>query len=60
MKQVTIIVSPKGEVKVQTAGFSGASCQKATEEFERALGKVTSDAPTEEAYLEQNNAVDQY
>jgi hypothetical protein len=60
MKQVIITVSPKGEVKVQTAGFSGTSCQQATAEFERALGKTTSDAPTEEAYVEQNNAVDQY
>jgi len=60
MKTVTITVSPKGEVRVQTSGFAGSSCQQATAEFERALGKVTSDAPTEEAYLEQDNSVSQY
>ena len=60
MKQIEITISPKGEVKVQTSGFAGTSCQQATEEFERTLGKVVSDAPTEEAYLENDNSVNQF
>jgi len=43
-------VSPTGEVKVSTIGYKGAACKDATKALEKALGSVTSDTPTPEAY----------
>jgi len=41
--QVIITVSPSGQSKVETRGLAGSSCQDATREIERALGKTTED-----------------
>ena len=57
MKQIDITVSPTGAVKVKTSGFSGSSCKDETAEFERLLGKKTSDKPTEEAYRNESNQI---
>jgi hypothetical protein len=39
-----------GSVTVKVEGVKGRSCQDATRKIEEALGKVTSDNPTEEMY----------
>lgn len=38
MRTISIVVRPGGEIKIETSGFSGSSCQEATQRFERALG----------------------
>lgn len=50
-KTITIIVSPKGESKVQTRGFTGASCRDASKFIEDALGKRASEELTPEFYM---------
>jgi hypothetical protein len=53
-KTIQITVSPTGETKIETAGFSGSSCQDATRELERALGVTTDEQLTGEYYTETN------
>ena len=48
MKIIEIIISPKGEARVQTKGFAGADCQQASRFLERALGKRTKEQLTAE------------
>ena len=45
---VTVEISSDGTVQVQTAGFTGAACQKATAALEQALGVVVQDNKTPE------------
>jgi hypothetical protein len=54
MKTIEIVVSPKGESKIETKGFSGAGCQEATRAMEQALGAKTSETLTGEYYTEVN------
>ena len=51
-KIIEIIVSPKGETKLESKGFAGGSCQDATRAFEAALGKTTGESLTSEYYTE--------
>ena len=51
MKTVTVTFDGTGNVSVETSGFKGAECQKATAEFEKLLGKKVSDTPTPEGRL---------
>jgi hypothetical protein len=53
MKIIEITVSPAGETRVETKGFTGPSCRDATKLLERALGVVASDTPTAEMYQQQ-------
>ena len=39
MPTIEVIVSPQGEVSVQTKGFTGASCREASQFIEQALGQ---------------------
>ena len=50
MKIIEIIVSPRGETRLETKGFTGASCQDASRFIENALGERLSDQPTAERY----------
>ena len=43
MKIVEIIVSPQGEANVETKGFSGSGCQKASAFLTKALGRKASE-----------------
>ena len=54
-KQIEVMVSPDGEIKITTSGYKGSECQKATESLERALGTKISDAPTAEAKSQEAN-----
>ena len=53
-KIIEIVVSPKGEVKLETKGFSGSGCQEATRALEAALGTKTDESLTGEYYTEVN------
>tara|TARA_Y100001951_G_C11231617_1_gene234964 strand:- start:245 stop:430 length:186 start_codon:yes stop_codon:yes gene_type:complete len=48
MKTIDVIIDTDGNIEVQTSGFAGAECKKATAELERQLGKVTHDEVTSE------------
>jgi hypothetical protein len=50
MTRIEVIVSPKGQVTVQTVGFAGPACRQASRALEQALGAVVSDRPTAELY----------
>ena len=39
MRSIEIVVSPQGESRVETKGFTGSECQKASQFLEMALGK---------------------
>ena len=53
MKRITIKIAADGKsTSVQTEGFSGPSCQKATAGLERRLGEVQDNQQTDE-YVEQ-------
>lgn len=39
MQEITITIDPEGAVKVETSGFTGASCSLASKLVEDALGK---------------------
>jgi hypothetical protein len=42
-KIIEIIVSPQGQTRVETKGFTGADCQQASRFIETALGQRTSE-----------------
>jgi len=48
MKSIEIIVSPTGETKVETKGFSGAECREGSTFIEQALGQRTAEQLTAE------------
>ncbi len=50
MKTIEITVSPQGEIRLETKGFAGASCQDASRFIENALGEMLSHQPTAERY----------
>ena len=47
-KTIEIIVSPKGETRLQTKGFAGSSCREASRFIEQALGQRTGEQLTAE------------
>jgi DUF2997 family protein len=53
MKTIDVIISPKGETKIETRGFAGSSCQQASQFLEQALGTKVSEMPTTEFYQTQ-------
>lgn len=50
MKTIEITVSPTGETKIETKGFTGSSCQQASKFIEEALGQKLSEKLTTEFY----------
>lgn len=46
MKTIEIIVSPQGEVRLETKGFTGPACQAASHFLREALGPVIADEKT--------------
>ena len=53
MKTIEITVSPDGETKVETRGFTGGECREASRFVEQALGQRTAVTLTPEFYLGQ-------
>ena len=54
-KTIEITITPKGETKISTSGFSGSSCQDATRELEKALGAQIDEQLTGEYYAAAND-----
>ena len=52
MKTIEIVVSPQGESRVETKGFTGSECQKASQFLEMALGKQTTASLKPEFYAQ--------
>lgn len=50
MRVVEVIVSPTGETTIQTHGYVGADCQRASKFLEEALGVTTREQKTAEYY----------
>ncbi len=50
MKCIEITVSPTGETKVETKGFTGSSCRDASRLIEQSLGKTAGERFTPEFY----------
>ena len=40
MKTIEVIVGPDGSLKIESVGFQGSDCEKATAFLEKALGRV--------------------
>lgn len=53
LTQLTIDISPDGEVKIDVDGVRGKDCLKATEQIEAALGRMTT-RETKPAYHAQS------
>ncbi len=47
---IEVVVSPKGETSIQTKGYAGSDCLKASKFLEEALGVRTTDQKTAEFY----------
>ena len=52
MKTIEVTVSPTGETKLETNGFSGESCRDASKFLENALGDKTAEQLTADFYRE--------
>ena len=50
-KVIEVTVSPQGETRIETKGFSGQSCRDATQSLEKALGLTQSEQLTAEFHL---------
>ena len=62
MKTIEIVISPSGQSRVETKGFTGSKCQTASRFLEAALGKITSEILTaefHEAQSQQQNHLEQ-
>jgi hypothetical protein len=55
MKTIEITVSPTGEAKVETKGFTGGACREASRFLEQALGTRTTESLTTEFYQGQQS-----
>ena len=53
MKIIEITVSPVGETRVETRGFTGGECREASRFVEQALGRKTAESLTAEFYQGQ-------
>jgi len=42
-KSIEIIISPNGQTRVETKGFSGSECRQASQFIEKALGQQTDE-----------------
>jgi hypothetical protein len=59
VKIIEITVSPQGETKVETRGFSGGACREASRFVELALGTRSAEQLTPEFYQGQDQATGQ-
>ena len=55
-KTIEITISPKGETRIETKGFSGAECRVASQFVEQALGQRTSEQLKGEFYRGEQQA----
>jgi hypothetical protein len=50
LKTIELIVSPNGSSRVETKGFTGSSCQQASQFLEQALGQKQQERKTPDFY----------
>ena len=50
MKTIEIIISPTGQTRLETKGFTGKNCHAASKFLEQALGERLSATSTAEAH----------
>lgn len=50
-KVIEVTVSPQGEPRIETKGFSGQSCRDATKALEKALGLTQSEQLTAQFHV---------
>ena len=53
-KIIEVIVSPKGETRIETKGFVGGECRQASRLMEEAIGVSASEKLTTEFYQQQS------
>jgi hypothetical protein len=53
MRVIEVTVTPAGESKVETKGFTGGACREASRFVEESLGARTAEALTAEFYQVQ-------
>ena len=53
MKIIELVISPQGDVTMQTKGYAGSTCKAATKALEEALGLKGRDRMTAEFYQSQ-------
>jgi len=53
MKRIEIIVSPTGESQIETHGFIGESCRRATRKLEQALGAKQAETTKPEYFAKE-------
>lgn len=51
---IEVVISPRGEARVETKGFTGSSCRQASRFLEQALGATASEKLTAEFYQEDS------
>tara|TARA_B100000700_G_C14901598_1_gene787647 strand:+ start:39 stop:239 length:201 start_codon:yes stop_codon:yes gene_type:complete len=54
MPQIKIRFAKDGSSQIETVGFTGSSCQNASEFIEKALGHSTNDEHTAEFYKDSD------
>ncbi len=52
---IEVIISPTGETNIETKGFSGSSCQAASQSLEQALGIRQAERLTAEFYSQETS-----
>jgi len=50
MRTIEVLITPTGEATVQTRGYTGADCLRASKWLERSLGITTADQKTPEYF----------
>ena len=53
-QRIEMLIATDGEVKLQTLGFSGSSCQRADQFLRDALGVVSTETLTPEYHLQSH------
>ena len=50
---IEVVISPQGETRVETKGFTGSSCRQASQFLEQALGTTANEELTVEFYQQE-------
>lgn len=58
MQEITVVIAPDGQVKIEVNGLKGQGCLELTEQLEQALGNVTAREMTPEASMHVEVAQD--
>jgi hypothetical protein len=58
-KSIEVVISPNGQTRIETRGYSGESCRDASRFLEEALGLRTAETSTAEAHQIAQQAAQQ-